>query len=75
MNIQLPLIIIIVLLVWILLKLFSISARLKERFPTEKEEDYKWSQDDPMGHWEAHKKERLQGKEDNPQDAKKEHRR
>jgi hypothetical protein len=28
---------------------------LKDRFPTEKEQDYKWSQEDPHGHWEAHK--------------------
>jgi hypothetical protein len=50
-------VVIIVLLVWILLKVISIAARLKERFPTEKEQDYKWSQDDPMGHLEAHDKE------------------
>jgi hypothetical protein len=36
-------------------KLSAISARLKERFPTEKEQDYKWAKDDPMGHYEAHK--------------------
>jgi len=57
-NTQIQLVVIIVLLVWILLKVISMAARLKERFPTEKEQDYKWSQDDPMGHWEAHEKEK-----------------
>ena len=43
------------LLFSILLKLSNIDSRMKERFPTEKEADYEWSQKDPMGHWEAHK--------------------
>ena len=55
MNIQTLLLSIVVLLLLIFWKLSDISARLKERFPTDKEQDYKWSQDDPMGHWEAHK--------------------
>jgi hypothetical protein len=54
-DIRTLLVIIAVLLALILWKLNSIAGRLKERFPTAKEEDYKWSQDDPMGHWEAHK--------------------
>jgi hypothetical protein len=33
-----------------------IDARLKERFPTGKEQDYEWANKDPMGHWEAHQK-------------------
>ncbi|MGD0468050.1 MAG: hypothetical protein ABSA54_06740 [Terriglobales bacterium] len=37
----------------------SIAARLKERFPTSEEEDYQWAQDDPMGHYEAHKKDQI----------------
>jgi hypothetical protein len=37
------------------MKITKIDARMKERFPTEKEADYDWSQKDPMGHWEAHK--------------------
>lgn len=41
------------LMIWI--NVSSISKRLKERFPTEEEQDYEWSQKDPMGHWEAHK--------------------
>jgi len=49
---------IIILLVAILWALQSISGRLKERFPTEKESDLKWAKDDPMGHFEAHKKEK-----------------
>jgi hypothetical protein len=47
-------VIIAVLLALVLWKLSSIAGRLKERFLTAKEEDYKWSQDDPLGHWEAH---------------------
>ncbi len=44
---------VILFMCWI--SLSQINARLKERFPTAKEEDYRWSQRDPMGHWEAHK--------------------
>jgi hypothetical protein len=33
----------------------SISKRLKERFPTEKELDYELSQTDPMAHYDLHK--------------------
>ena len=44
-----------VLLALILWKVSKIDSRMKERFPTEKEADYEWSQKDPMGHWEAHK--------------------
>lgn len=50
MNIETLLAVIVVLLVLILWKLSKIDARMKERFPTEKEADYKWSQGDPMGH-------------------------
>lgn len=50
------LIVIALLLLGILLRLGKIDARLKERFPTEKERDRKWAQIDPMGHWEAHRK-------------------
>ncbi len=42
----------------VLLRLENIDNRLKERFPTEKEEDYRWSQADPAGHYEAHKHDR-----------------
>lgn len=55
LDIQTLLLIIAVLLLLIFWKLSDISARLKDRFPTEKEQDYEWSQKDPMGHWEAHK--------------------
>jgi hypothetical protein len=44
-----------ILLFLILWKLIKIDRRLKERFPTEEEQDYEWSKKDPMGHWEAHK--------------------
>jgi hypothetical protein len=54
-DIRTLLVIIAVLLAFILWKLSSIAGRLKERFPTAKEEDYRLSQEDPMGHWEAHK--------------------
>jgi hypothetical protein len=49
------LVVIAVLLALILWKISKIDARMKERFPTEKEADYEWSQKDPMGYWEAHK--------------------
>jgi hypothetical protein len=49
-----------VLLVLIFWKVSAISARLKERFPTEKEQDFEWSQKDTMGHWEAHRKDMKQ---------------
>jgi hypothetical protein len=50
--------IIVVVLVAILWTLLSISRRLKERFPTEKETDLQWGKDDPMGHYEAHKRDK-----------------
>lgn len=57
-DLEFLLIVIAVLLLLIFWKLSAISARLKERFPTEKEQDYEWSQKDPMGHWEAHRKDK-----------------
>ena len=57
-RLEILLIIIAVLLFLLVLRVESIAARLKERFPTEKEQDSKWAQEDPMGHWEAHKKDR-----------------
>lgn len=58
MDLTTLLLVIVALLFLILWKVSDISARLKDRFPTEKEQDYKWSQEDPMGHWEAHKNEK-----------------
>lgn len=55
-DIESLLIMVVVLLVLIFWKVSAISSRLKERFPTEKEQDFEWSQKDPMGHWEAHRK-------------------
>jgi hypothetical protein len=55
-DLEFLLIVIAVLLFLIYWKVSAISARLKERFPTEKERDSQWAKDDPMGHWEAHKK-------------------
>jgi hypothetical protein len=54
-SIEALLAVIVILLVLILSKVSKIEARTKERFPTEKEADYEWSQKDPAGHWEAHK--------------------
>ena len=54
-TIQTLLVVVAVLLLLILWKLSNIDSRMKERFPTEKEADYQWSQKDPMGYWEAHK--------------------
>lgn len=57
-NIETLLVIIAVLLFLVFWKVSDINSRLKDRFPTEKEQDYKWSQDDPMGHYEAHKEDK-----------------
>jgi len=46
---------IILLLVFILIKVIEIGDRLRERFPTEREQDRDWAQKDPMGYWEAHR--------------------
>lgn len=58
MTIETLLIILAILLFLVLWEVRNISNRLKERFPTEKEQDYEWSQKDPIGHWEAHKKDK-----------------
>jgi hypothetical protein len=55
-HVQTLLLIVVILLGLVLWQLININRRLKDRFPTEKEQDYEWSQKDPMGHWEAHKK-------------------
>jgi hypothetical protein len=57
-NIETLLLIIAVLLLVIFWELRKISSRLRDKLPTEKEQDYKWSQEDPMGHWEAHKEDK-----------------
>ena len=49
------LVVITVVLILLLHRVARIDARLKERFPTEKEQDQDWAKKDPMGHWEAHK--------------------
>ncbi|MGZ4839890.1 MAG: hypothetical protein ACXVZR_15175 [Terriglobales bacterium] len=51
-----PKILELLLLFWIAWRIEQIAARFKERFPREKETDLDWAQKDPMGHWEAHKK-------------------
>lgn len=50
-----------ILLFWFIWRIEKIARhlermdrRLRERFPTDKEADFDWSQDDPMGHAEAH---------------------
>jgi hypothetical protein len=50
------------LLVFIGWELRKISNRLKAKFPTDREQDFEWSQKDPVGHWEAHKNEHDQNK-------------
>lgn len=57
-NIEFWLATIAVLLLFILLQVSAIARRLRRHFPTEKEEDYDWSQRDPSGHWEAHKRDK-----------------
>lgn len=54
--------IIVGLLALIAWELHNVSSRLRDRFPTEKEQDSKWAQEDPHGHWEAHKDEMKSGK-------------
>jgi len=56
---------ILIVLVAILWTLQSISRRLKERFPTEKEADLQWGKDDPMAHYEAHKRDKERKTEGN----------
>ena len=57
-NIEFWLATIAVLLLVILLQVSAIARRLRRHFPTEKEEDYDWSQRDPEGHWKAHKRDK-----------------
>ena len=58
MSVQSLLVAVCVFLFMIYLKLDQIGNRLKERFPTRKEEDLSWALKDPMGHWEAHKEDK-----------------
>lgn len=55
-SVEIFLTVIAVLLFLILYRLGSIDARLKEKFPTDKEQDREWSQKDPMGHSGANQK-------------------
>ena len=43
------------LLFMLVIQVSVIAKRTRERFPTEKQQDYDWSQKDPTGHWEADK--------------------
>ncbi|CAN5554447.1 hypothetical protein BH10ACI4_BH10ACI4_33810 [soil metagenome] len=54
-RVELLLAAIAVLLLLLVIQVSGIAKRSRERFPTEKEQDYDWSQNDPAGHWEAHK--------------------
>ena len=59
MEIIRPLLLIIVcVLVVIFWELIKINARLKDRFPTEKEQDRQRAMGDPAGHSEAHQKDK-----------------
>ena len=60
MNIQTLLAIIAVLLFLILWEVGKIDRRLKDRFPTDKEQDYEWAKKDPAGHWSAREEEKRQ---------------
>jgi hypothetical protein len=60
------LIIIAVLLLMIFLRLGDIGKRLRERFPTEKDQDYDWAMRDPHGHWDAHKNDKEYQPKDGP---------
>jgi hypothetical protein len=47
---------IVVILFAMLVQISGIAKRMRQHFPTDKESDYDFSQNDPMSHWEAHKK-------------------
>jgi hypothetical protein len=49
------LVLIAIVLFMILDKISDIGKRMREHFPTEKEQDYDWALGDPLGHYEAHK--------------------
>jgi hypothetical protein len=55
-NVETLLLIIAILLLLVLFTLLGTSKRLKEQFPTEEERDQQWAKEDPLGHYEAHKK-------------------
>jgi hypothetical protein len=57
-RVEFLLVLIAIMLFLISMQLSTISKRLRQHFPTDKEQDYDWSQKDPMGHWEAHKKDK-----------------
>ena len=54
-RVEFLLAVIAILLFVMVIQLSGIAKRTRERFPTEKEQDFDWSQNDPAGHWEAHK--------------------
>jgi hypothetical protein len=54
--VELLLAIIAVIFFAILVQVFAIAKRMRQHFPTDKESDYDFSQNDPMGHWEAHRR-------------------
>jgi hypothetical protein len=54
------LIIIAVLPLLIHWKVSAINARLEERFPTGKKQDFEWARRDPLGHSETHRKDAKQ---------------
>jgi hypothetical protein len=54
-NVKSLLVAVAILLLLILFELRKIGARMRERFPTEKEADHDLAMRDPGGHWEIHK--------------------
>lgn len=58
MSVETLLAVIALLLFCVVFQLSKISARLKTHFPTEKERDNQWGQDDPIGHSEAHQRDK-----------------
>ena len=57
-RVEFLLAVIAVMLFVIVVQVSAISKRLRQHIPTDKEQDYDWLQKDPMGHWEAHKKDK-----------------
>ena len=45
-----------VMMVVLVTQVSGVASRLKERFPTEKEQERQWARNDPAGYSEAHKK-------------------
>jgi len=56
LDLQFLLVVVVAILLFLIwMELRHINAHLRERLPTDTEQDHDWAVEDPMGHWEAHK--------------------